>query len=126
MARRQLAGTGQRGRRGAVEHRREVCLLQFGDRPLGRSVRTRDLGANDELKQEASRAFRKLSGDLIGKRRVILHYRIFERLELLPSKGGIAEVAKNLVFLSNSVGCDEYAHFDNAAERIKAVLWLDV
>lgn len=94
------------------------ALLVYGN--------TCDHQVNDELKQEASRAFRKLSGDLIGKRRVILHYRIFERLELLPSKGGIAEVAKNLIFLSNSVGCDEYAHFDNAAERIKAVLWLDV
>lgn len=118
---------GQMVQKGYVEPFQEMqktigeissALLVYGNRC--------DHRINEELKQEATRAFRRLSGDLIGKRRVILHYGIFERLELLPSKGGIAEAAKNLVFLSNSVGCDGYEHFDNAVQSIKAVLWLDV
>ena len=86
---------------------------------------TADSHINEDLQTEASQALRKLSGDLLGKRRVIAHYRFFERLGILPAQRNIREAAQGLILMSNSVGSHSFESFDKGRDLIKEALWLD-
>ncbi len=86
---------------------------------------TADQRVEEDLQKEARRTLRKLSGDLLGKRRVIAHYRFFERLGLLPTKESINKAAEGLVLMSNSVGSHSFDSLDKGIERVKTALWLE-
>lgn len=86
---------------------------------------TVDQRVEEDLQKEARRTLRKLSGDLLGKRRVVAHYSFVEGLGLLPPKESINEAATGLVLMSNSVGSHSFDSFDKGVERVKAALWLD-
>ena len=86
---------------------------------------TADSRISEDLQKEATQALRKLSGDLLGKKRVIAHYRFFEGLGILPPQHNIREAAQGLILMSNSVGSHSFESFDAGRELIKEALWLD-
>lgn len=86
---------------------------------------TCDSHIDEDLKKEATRKFRQLSGDLFGKRRVVANYGMCVRLEILPPKQDITEAIQSLILISNCTGSDKHELFCKASDRVKQLLWLD-
>jgi len=80
----------------------------------------------EDLQQEARVAFRRLAGELAGKRRALGYYGVFAKLEMLPAKENTVKALRDLVLMSNSVGTGNHDTFDAARDRIKLALWLDL
>ena len=86
---------------------------------------TSDSIIDEDSRKEATRTLRQLSGDLLGKRRVVANYGMCERLEILPPRQNINDAIRGLVQMSNCVGSNRHEAFCDATDCIKKALWLD-
>jgi len=75
-----------------------------------------------ETMAEVSKEFRELSCDLEEKYYAISFKKIVAKTGLIPEMNILSEAAKNLIFLSNKVGSDDYEHTYEAIEQIKVAL----
>ena len=82
-----------------------------------------DIGGN---RTKASDAVRKLSAGLLAKSNAVPFYRIFAFFKIIPSSKDVNEVAKNLMFLSNSFFNGDGIRNDGAAQKVKQLLKLSV